>query len=368
MTLLIGTKRRPCLGFMGAGALVTALIIFGPQFLNGAEKRAGRFSFVVLGHIRGDDNGKVSPLLDELLLEVQKLSPDLIFLTGDMIWGDVHNLTPDPGVINRDWDRLDAALEKLGASVYRVPGNHDINDPVTRDIYSARYGNLPQAFTYGGSRFILLNSAWVPKGTDLPPPKRPYVRGKQLDAKQIEFIQKELSGGQQYNNVFVFMHHLLWWHEEEAAWWRDVHPILVGGNVRAVFGGDYGPMKFSHMRRDGIDYVQSSIEGVPSIEILRVLMSSRLLSQQFDNYLYVMVDGASVTIEVKTIGEISMGNFTPERWRAVNEYEPPAEPIVIRVWQIVGSPKRLTALAALIVVCFLSGFVIAMVLKRYRAV
>jgi Calcineurin-like phosphoesterase len=344
-------------------ALAVSLATSSAQLLNAGEKELGQFSFVVLGHIRSGDNGKVSPLLDELLVKVRRQAPDLIFLTGDMIWGDVRAVVADADAIKRDWDRLDAALDELGVPVYRVPGNHDINDRVTRDIYFARYGQLPQAFTYRGSRFILLNSSWVPEGSDPPSLKHQYVRGQQLGPKQIEFIRKELSEQHRYNHVFLFMHHLLWWHKDEEAWWRDVHPLLVGRNVRAVFGGDLGPMKFSHMRRDGIDYLQAAIEGTADIGILREWNSSRLLSQQFDNYLYVTVAGPHVGVEVRTIGEISTGNFTPQRWRALDEYEPPLSK---RVWNVLGNTQRLMALLLLIVACFVSGFIVAVIFNRHR--
>jgi hypothetical protein len=348
--------------------LVLTSVLFGAQPLNAREKEARRFSFVVIGHVRSDENGKLSPLLDELMVKVRRHSPDLIFLTGDMIWGDVHADVPDADVVKRDWDRLDATLKQLRVPVYRVPGNHDIHDPVTRDIYFARYGELPMAFTHRGSRLILLNSSWTPEGNEPSSIKRQYTRGKQLGAKQIEFIRSELSESQRYDHVFLFMHHLLWWHRQEAAWWRDVHPLLVGRNVRAVFGGDFGPVKFSHMRRDGIDYLQSSIEGIPSIKRLRALISSRLLSQQFDNYLYVTVNGEHVTVNVETLGEMSLGKFTPEVWRAVDEYVPPEKPVMMRLWDadVLGSPRRLGAFALLMVGCFLGGFVAALMFKRYK--
>ncbi|MGH7770300.1 MAG: metallophosphoesterase family protein, partial [Candidatus Binatia bacterium] len=325
-------------------ALLLTLASYETQFLHAGEREAKRFSFVVLGHVRGEANGKMNPLLPEVIAKIRKQAPDLIFLTGDMIWGDVHSVVVDAEAIKRDWELLDAALDRLGVPIYRVPGNHDIADPVTRDIYFARYGELPQAFTYRGSRFILLNSSWVPEGSESPPSKRSYtqIRGTQLGSKQIEFIRKELSEPHRYDHVFLFMHHLLWWHRDEMAWWREVHPLLVGRDVRAVFGGDLGPMKFSHMRRDGIDYVQTSIEGIPSIGILRELNSSRLLSQQFDNFLHVKVDGPRVTVEVETVGEISTGNFTPQRWRAVDEYE---RPLMKRVQDFIGNTRRLMTLA-----------------------
>ena len=357
-----------CVRLWPVAALLLIILLSGTQLLNAREKETERFSFVVIGHIRGDGNDKMSPLLDELLGKVRKDKPDFIFLTGDMIWGDVHAVVPDADVINRDWDRLDAAVGQLGVPVYRVPGNHDIHDAVTRDIYFARYGDLPRAFTYRGSRFILLNSSWTPEGNEPSSIKRKYTRGVQLGAKQIEFIRSELSDSQRYNNVFLFMHHILWWHRQAAAWWRDVHPLLVGRNVRAVFGGDFGPMKFSHMRRDGIDYLQCSIEGIPDLKFLRNILYSRLLSQQFDNYLHVTVNGPQVTVAVKTVGEISLGKFTPQQWDAVDDYRPPEKPLMqrLRDEDVLGSPRRLGALALLTVVCFLSGFVAALMVKRYK--
>ena len=58
-------------------------------------------------------------------------------------------------------------------------------------------------------------------------------------------------GADESGHVFLLMHHMLWW-KEDAPWWAQVHPLLLGTNVRAVFAGDYGPMKFSHLRRDAI--------------------------------------------------------------------------------------------------------------------
>ena len=113
------------------------------------------------------------------------------------------------------------------------------------------------------------------------------------------------------------MHHLLWWEEEDAPWWQIIHPILVGGDVRAVFSGDYGPEKFSHMRRNGIDYFQSGIAPDPSLGMLLGHEWHRVSAQQFDNFLYVSVAGREVNVDVRTIGEVSSGHFTPQHWRSV---------------------------------------------------
>jgi hypothetical protein len=314
------------------------------------------FSFVVIGHIRGKQDGMLHQHLDLLLSEVTKLTPDLVFLTGDMIWGSVAKERASHNVISNDWDILDSALEAINAPIYRVPGNHDIHDPVTRDIYFTRYGRPPLAVTFRDCLFILLNSSFIPEG-DEPAPLhtiRSYTRGKQLDSSQISFVKRELGDDKQYHHVFLFMHHLLWW-EDDAHWWSDVHSILVNQGVRAVFGGDWGPMKFSHLQRDDIDYIQTSIDDEVSLQMLRALEGSRILDQQFDNFLHVTINGPHVDIEVKTFGEFASQRYTPARWRNIHWFVPPKEPLLTRAWAIIGTPRRLIVLVVLMGACFLTG-------------
>jgi predicted MPP superfamily phosphohydrolase len=357
--------------------LVVLFLAFATN-LSATEKTVRRsFSFVVIGHVRGNDDGLTQPLLDPLLAKVREHKPDMIFLTGDMIWGGLGKKHQQAEVITQDWDRLDGALAKLDIPVYRVPGNHDIHDPVTRDIYFARYGKLPQAFSYRGSRFLLLNSSYVPEGTEVQAKKelnrgqQVYLRGKQLDSEQIDFIRKELTGDHQYDHVFVFMHHLLWDHDEEAVWWREVHPLIAGRTVRAVFAGDVGPRKFSHVKRDGIDYIQSSIADIP-MENLRRHWMHRMIAQQFDNYLYVTVNGQQVNIEVETVGELSSGHFTPQSWKDMHRPEVPAEKsFLTRVWDFIGSPgsprRQLVNFVASMMVCFFGGVATTLLWRRRKA-
>ncbi|MDH3445296.1 MAG: metallophosphoesterase [Deltaproteobacteria bacterium] len=351
------------------------LVMAFPASLSATEIAVNRpFSFVVVGHVRGNSDGSLNPILDTLLAKIHKQKPDMIFLTGDMIWGGLGSAHQRPEIITQDWERLDGALARLDVPVYRVPGNHDLHDPITRDIYFARYGKLPQAFTYNGTRFLLLNSTFVPAGIDAPPRRQgsggqqPYLRGKQLDPGQIDFIRKELSGEPRYDNVFLFMHHVLWWHQEEAVWWSETHPLLVGRKVRGVFAGDVGPRKFSHVNRDGIDYIQSSIADIP-MENLRLHWRHRMIAQQFDNYLRVKVDGQQVMFEVETIGELSSGQFTPQSWRKMHKSGPPeVKPLLTRVWDLIGSPRRLAALLSVIVICFLIGVAVTLIWNRRKVV
>ena len=335
----------------------------GPNLIPAQQPPArDSFSFVVLGHLRGDVNGGYNYLVDELVEQVRQLRPDLVFLTGDLIWGDYHTQQVRRDTIVAEWARLDSALSRIGAPVYRVPGNHDINDPVTRDVYFERYGTLPKMVEHKGARFVLLNSSYVPQGDSLPPRRRRSIGGVQLDSGQINFLQSALAGADTSQNTFVFLHHVLWW-DDQADWWRTVHPLLVG-KARVVFAGDYGPMKFSHVARDSIDYIQSSIEDFPALRLLQRRIESRLLYQQFDNFLHVTVAGPRVRVEVKTLGPITGQKFTPQRWRAINSYSPPVSE---RLRTMFGSPKRIAAAVALLVAVFLSGVGVGVFWLRRRS-
>ena len=279
------------------------------------DRDASHFSFAVLGHVRGSRDGGLHYNLDDLLEKVRAREPDFVVLTGDMIWGQVHRPHRDPEGIRREWRALDDSLATLNVPVYRVPGNHDVNDLVTRDVYVERYDTLPRAFDVGNARFVLLNSSWFPPDGD----RRTGIfgRGRDLTSAEIDFLRRVLPGDDSYSHAFVFMHHLLWWDDFDGRWWEEVHPILVAGGVDAVFTGDYGPMKFSHRRADGVEYYQSGIAPDPELALLRSHEWHRLLAQQFDNFLFVTIDGAEVEIEVATVGATSSGHFTPDHWHDV---------------------------------------------------
>lgn len=326
-----------------------------------------RFSFSVLGHIRGKHDGKLHHQLDAIIAEVKALSPDFVVLTGDMIFGSYHDLVPDRDTIIRDWEHLDQALAGLEVPIYRVPGNHDLHDPVTRDVYFARYGPLPSAVEFDGCLFLFLNSAYVPEGDDPTPldTVRAYTRGSPIDAGQSSFLANQLQITPRLRHVFLFMHHLLWW-EDDSPWWKYVHSILTNRNVRAVFSGDWGPMKFSHIKRDGIHYIQSSIDDDVPLQILRDLESARLLDQQFDNFIHVTVEGDVVDIDVKTFSELTTDKFSPQRWRTIHHYLPPPDPLLTRVWDTIGTPRRFIAATVVMGTCFVAGIITSRVFARRR--
>lgn len=271
-------------------------------------------TFVVLGHVRGKDDGTLSPKLPELIERVRAIRPAFVVLTGDMIWGDPQSETVDSAFVEQQWDRLDSALAGLEVPLYRTPGNHDISDLVTRNIWLRRYGAPNQVLQRDGLRLVFLPSAWIPPDGDTR--QNPYIRPVALDSSMVRWLAGALGGPPPPGPTLVFMHHLLWW-EAGAPWWRDVHPLLRAAGVQAVFGGDFGPLKFSHEERDGIRYIQGSMEAGNQLVTLRKLEPSRILSSQFDNFLVVRVGGSDVQVDVEVLGALNSEMFTRERYVAM---------------------------------------------------
>jgi len=318
------------------------------------------WSFVVLGHIRGWNNA-LHPRLGELLAEVRFRRPELVVLAGDQIWGDMGQVPRRRSALEKEWGDLDSALATLGVPRIQVPGNHEINDLVTRDVYRERFGELPRSLTIRNVRFLLLNSVWIPKDGDTTLARN--IRGVDIDSAQVRWLRDELGRPDAPPHTVVILHHLLWWQGDEEPWWREIHPLLRAAGVRAVFSGDHGPLKFSQMERDGVAYYQVSIGGDPGLEMLRVRESSRTLAAQFDTFLHVRVDGPSFEVGVETTGEVSSGHFTPQHYRDVHEFRPPPRPRLERLWEAINSPVRLAALALLV----LGSVGIGVVIGRRKA-
>jgi hypothetical protein len=307
-----------------------------------AQEPADELRFAVLGHVRGERTGELHFMIDEIVDEIARAKVDLLVLTGDQVYGDI-NQTVDRAAVTRDCENLDQALARTGAEILRLPGNHDISEAVTRDIWLERYGPPGQVVRRGGCLFVLLNTQPLP--VDGGQPEAPTASG--LPADQLELLRGALADPDSYDHAFVFLHHLLWW-PREGAWWSEVHPLLVQGKVRAVYGGDMKDVfKFSHERRDGIDYVQSALSNAPMpAERVRKYEGVRLRQVQPDTLPLVTVRGDQVETQVLVLGPLADGRRTPETYASgFDRGAPPPPPEPWPAWQLAAGALLALAIA-----------------------
>lgn len=320
-------------------ALLLAALLALPAAAQAPE--ADPWSFVLLGHPRGGPDNGIFPRerLDEAIAEINRLRPDFTVLLGDIVWGDFERAGARRELVDADWDEVARIWSRLEAPWYAVPGNHDVWDPVTRDLWIERFGALQRAFEHKGSRFLLVNSCWTPEGDTGSVPGE-SIRGAPLPPERVAWIGDELAASAGAAHVFVLQHHVLWW-DADAPWWSDVHPLLVQSPapVRLVAAGDLGPLKFGHLERDGVDYVQTSIElNEPPLVMKRNREGTRVLTQQPDTFLLVTVEGPDVRLELRTLGAFSSGHFTPDEYREVNEHD--AGSFQRKVYKRMNTPAR----------------------------
>lgn len=306
--------------FMGPGFAVGA---YTTEITRAPAANNRSFSFVVWGHPRGKESGKSGTCFDEVLERVTELQADMLFITGDMIWGMWGEAT-DSEVIRADWERFDAELNRLGIPVYRIPGNHDIHDSITRDIYLERYAKPPFAFTHKGSRFIFLDTIGIDDIGNADLEKRNAAGSLPLGDEQMKFLQDEIGRQSEYDHVFILMHNPEPWARESGFWWKDVHPMLAGGKTRAVIAGSPWYFKYAYVKKDGIPYILSSCVNPPPVGYLRSNPSPTLwaMYKQPDNIQYVKVEKGNFSIRTIAIGTLSSETLNWRYWNQLDEKPP----------------------------------------------
>lgn len=193
------------------------------------------FHFVVIGDTRTGIN-----IFSSQRDEINCLDPDFVIDVGDLIDG---GYVDDKARTEEMWNEFDTIVEQFTVPFVMVPGNHDIWDTSSREIYERRYGKTYFSFDHKGAHFIALDSE---------------ISVDRIDEKQINWLKRDLAANRNASAIFVFLHKPFWQtdHVPDGAniyWMRDVHPLLVEYGVSAVFAGHkHAYIKFPPI--DGVGY------------------------------------------------------------------------------------------------------------------
>jgi len=134
---------------------------------------------------------KETELYEKAVEAINKLNPDFVVLTGDLI-----NKKDDREQIT-EFKRITAKIKKE-IPVYYSPGNHDIGQPTTQqdiDNFIADYGHDRFSFKHNKSLFIGINTCLIKSNTP------------GLEEAQFEWLRKELSKGKKAKNIVLFTHY-----------------------------------------------------------------------------------------------------------------------------------------------------------------
>jgi hypothetical protein len=160
------------------------------------------------------------------------IMPEFVMSVGDFIPGN----TADRAQLEKEWAEFDAELKPLKVPFFFVPGNHDINNDVMREVWKERSGVPYYSFVYKDVLFLALDSTGE-KGDIIP------------DA-QVELMKKALAKYPDARWTFVFLHHPLWLYPSPSGFARIEK--LLEGRRHTVIAGHFH--RYLHEWRNNTNY------------------------------------------------------------------------------------------------------------------
>jgi len=160
------------------------------------------------------------------------LMPEFVMSVGDFIQGN----TADRAQLEREWEEFDEELNPLKVPFFFVPGNHDVNNRVMREVWVERYGVPFYSFVYKEVLFLALDTTGE--------------MGHTVSDHQVETMRKALEKHSKARWTFVFMHHPLWLYEHPGGF-AKIEKLLQGRKYTVIAGHTH---HYLHERRNNTNY------------------------------------------------------------------------------------------------------------------
>lgn len=241
------------------------------------------FQFAILGDRTGSADQEV---FEKVVHEIKQLHPDFVINVGDLIEGYITDVT----TINARWDTVLNTLSILDCPIYFVPGNQDIWDDQSEELYQKRTRKKPcYSFDYHNSHFIILNNSLLETWDN-------------IDENQFKWLKSDLSRCEKKSrykkqNVFCFFHKPFWIEALSSNQEDILHNKFKERGVTHVMSGHYH--WYSRTTWDGIEYKLIGSSGGS-------MYGSEAMGR-FYGYAWVTVDRNDVDITY-----IKLGNIIPE--------------------------------------------------------
>jgi len=187
------------------------------------------FQFAIIS----DRAGGIRPgIFEDAILKLNKLYPEFVLSVGDIIEG----YTKDATIINDERNEIDSIIGQLKMPFFRLPGNHDITNPVMEADWEQRYGRRYYSFSYKNTLFVILDS----NDDD----------DYSLKPAQVDFVLKALEDNPNVRWTFVLMHHPIWTYNTNGRFQKieealsDRNFTVIAGHTHRYFYEEKGNMKY----------------------------------------------------------------------------------------------------------------------------
>lgn len=200
------------------------------------------FHFVVVSDRTGGHRPRI---FSEAVEQINLLQPTFVVSVGDLIEG----YSKDPAKVASEWKEFQTYTSKLQMPFFYVPGNHDLTNPMQKDIWKERFGKAYYHFIYKNVLFLAVNS------------DDPNV-GKEdgnLTREQTDYFAKVVKENSNVRWIFVLVHKPMWTHDNlEKNGWLELEKALAGRKYTVFAGHIHRYQKFT---RQGMNYYQLATTG-----------------------------------------------------------------------------------------------------------
>jgi hypothetical protein len=250
------------------------------------------FNFMVFGDSRiSFPSSPIPPAYKQILKETNLINPDLVFHTGDLVFGYGDSAQE----LKDEYASISNLMSTVIPKIYYVPGNHDYQNQYTTALFVKLTGQKEGYFSvkHKGATFIVLN-------TDIP------GQVGDVAGEQRLWLEKELEKNKYSSTIFIFMHRPLfsflipdadkkgeYSHSPEydfvsEAARKSLLDLITKYKVTAVFAGH------EHL------YYRVDYEGIPFITLGGggAAFSAPPEKGGFYHYMIVSVSGDKVKLEL----------------------------------------------------------------------
>lgn len=271
--------------------------------------------------------------------KLNQLRPEFVMSVGDLIEG----YSQDRRKVEEQWREFTSFIDQMEMRFFFVAGNHDITNPLMRQIWREHFGPEWYSFDYKGVHFLCLSS------------EDPQDH---FSDKQVEWIAKDLEASADARWTLVFFHKPLWLRAErdlargepDSTNWKKIeklladrpHTVFAGhvhhyvqyqrsgtqyyslattGGGSQLRGNDYG--EFDHvmwltMEKDGPHLVNLRLDGILPADVVTEESKHR-----FNNFLrQTSIEVAPILLDVVAEEGFTEGEIVI---RLRNEFDEPIE-------------------------------------------
>jgi len=219
--------------------------------------------------------------------KINLLMPEFVMSVGDFIPGN----TSDREQLLKEWAEFDKELNPLKVPFFFLPGNHDINNDVMRQVWKERSGVPFYSFVYKDVLFLALDTTGE-KGYIIPD-------------YQVEYMKQSLKKHADVRWTFVFMHHPLWLYDNPGGFTRIEK--MLEGRKHTVFAGHTHNYLYER-RNDANYYILATTGG-----------GSRLRGSRYGEFDHVSL--ITVTDDGPVMANLRLDGILPHDVTTRDDYE-----------------------------------------------